>query len=50
MEGKGIYYWNNGDRYEGDLKDNNREVKGIMYYKDGTTKEGIWKNHEFIGN
>ena len=29
MEGKGIYYYNNGDRYEGDFKNDKREGKGI---------------------
>ena len=28
-EGKGIYYYNNGDRYEGDWKNGKREGKGI---------------------
>ena len=32
MEGKGIYYYNNGDRYEGDFKNNNKSAKGIIYY------------------
>ena len=29
MEGKGIYYYNNGERYEGDWKNDKREGKGI---------------------
>ena len=37
-EGKGIMYWNNGDRYEGDWKNNEREGKGIMYYNNGDKK------------
>ena len=43
-EGKGIMYWNNGDIYEGDWKNDKREGKGIMYYNNGKKKEGIWKN------
>ena len=32
IEGKGIFYYNNGNRYEGDWKDNKREGAGILYY------------------
>ena len=38
-KGKGIYYYNNGDRYEGNWK-NDTESKGIMYYKNGDKKIG----------
>ena len=31
-EGKGIRYWNNGDRYEGDFRNGKREGKGIYYF------------------
>ena len=30
-EGKGIYYWNDGEKYEGEWKNGNREGRGIMY-------------------
>ena len=43
-EGKGIMYWNNGGRYEGEYKNGNREGKGIMYYNDGDRYEGDFKN------
>ena len=29
-QGKGIYYYNNGDRYEGEY---NKNTEGIYYYK-----------------
>ena len=32
-EGKGIMYYNNGDRYEGDWKNDKKEGKGKYYYK-----------------
>ena len=43
-EGKGIMYWNNGDRYEGEWKNNNKNGKGIYYWKDGDIYEGDFKN------
>ena len=44
MEGKGIFYYNDGARYEGDWKNGLREGKGIFYYKNGNKYEGDWKN------
>ena len=35
---------NNGDRYEGDYKNDNPEGKGIYYYKSGNRYEGNLKN------
>ena len=32
-DGKGIMYFNNGDRYEGDFKNDLKEGKGIYYVK-----------------
>ena len=37
-------YWNDGDKYEGEWKNNKREGKGIMFYTNGNKVEGIWKN------
>ena len=34
----------NGDRYEGDFRNELREGKGIMYYYDGEKYEGDWRN------
>ena len=34
-EGKGTYYWINGDKYEGDFKKGYLDGKGIFYYNDG---------------
>ena len=45
MEGKGIYYFNNGEKYDGEWKNNLKEGKGIMYDKNGKLKfDGEWKN------
>ena len=44
MEGKGIKYLSDGDRYEGDWKNNLPEGKGVYYYNNGNRYEGEWKN------
>ena len=33
--GKGIYYYKNGAKYEGDFRNGLAEGKGIMTYKNG---------------
>ena len=47
-EGKGIEYWNNGDRYEGDFKNGVSDGKGIYYCNSepfkGDRYEGDFKN------
>ena len=48
-EGKGIAYYNNGDRYEGDFRNGKKEGKGIMYYSDGDRYEGDWRNDKREG-
>ena len=40
--GKKIY--NNGDKYEGDLKNDKREGKGKMIYNNGNIFNGEWKD------
>ena len=37
-----MYYFN-GDRYDGDWKNDKREGKG-NYYNNGKKEGGIWKN------
>ena len=43
-----MYYYN-GDRYEGDYKNNKREGKGIYYFNNGKRYEGNWKNDKKDG-
>ena len=43
MEGKGIIYFNNGNRYEGKYKNVKAEGKRILYYKNGNKYEGEFK-------
>ena len=48
-EGNGIYYYNNGERYEGDWKNDLKEGKGIYYYNDGDRYEGDYKDSKKEG-
>ena len=48
-EGKGVYYYNNGNRYEGDWRNSKREGKGIFYYNDGDREMGDYSNNKRIG-
>ena len=47
-EGKGICYWDVGDRYEGDYKKDNKDGKGIYYWNiepfRGDIYEGDFRN------
>ena len=48
-EGKGICYWEDGDRYEGDYRNDNKEGKGIYYWNNGDRYEGDWRNGKSEG-
>ena len=48
-EGKGIEYYNDGDRYEGDFRNGKREGKGIYYWNDGNRYEGDYRNDKLEG-
>ena len=48
-EGKGIMYWNDGDRYNGDWKNDNKEGKGIYYRYDSNIYKDDFKNAEIEG-
>ena len=41
---KEIYYWEDGDIYEGNYKKAQREGFGIMYYNNGNMFKVMWKN------
>ena len=47
--GYGIYEWNNGNKYEGEFKNDLYHGKGIFYYKDGTIYKGDFRNDKFTG-
>ena len=40
-DGKGIMYYNNGDRYEGDFRNDKKDGKGIYYYNNGDRSMGV---------
>ena len=48
-EGKGIMYWNDGDRYEGEWKNDKKEGKGIIYWNNGNREMGDYYNDNHIG-
>ena len=48
-DGKGICYYQNGERYEGKFRNGKREGKGIFFWKDGSRWEGYFKNDEMNG-
>ena len=48
-EGRGIMYYNNGDRYEGYFKNNNREGKGTYYYNNGNYFLCSWISNRSFG-
>ena len=40
----GVLTYNNGDKYEGEGKDNRKNGKGIYHYADGEKYDGEWRN------
>ena len=45
MEGFGKYFYNNGDRYEGEFKGGIREGNGKLFYGNGDRYEGEFRNN-----
>ena len=44
MDGKGIFTWPDGRKYEGDYKDDKKEGYGIFEWNDGKKYRGYWLN------
>jgi len=42
--GKGLYEWNNGDRYEGTFQNGKRHGKGVFVWNTGDRYEGDYRN------
>jgi len=45
MNGEGIYYFNNGDKYQGQYAEGLREGFGKYLYSNGCVYEGQWKKN-----
>ena len=48
MNGFGTYYFQTGDKYQGEWFNNQMNGKGLFTYKDGTVKQGKWSMGNFI--
>ena len=44
MDGRGIFTWLDGRRYEGEYKNDKKEGYGVFMFRDGRVYEGEWKN------
>ncbi len=49
FDGTGTYYYEWGDRYEGEWQDGERDGQGIWYYANGERYEGEWQDGERDG-
>ena len=45
MNGKGEYYWTNGNSYKGDYKKDDREGFGVFTWTGGRKYEGQWQQN-----
>ena len=45
----GIFYYSNGQKYDGEWKDNQRYGKGILYYSKSHKYAGDWLNNKKEG-
>ncbi len=48
LEGYGSYIFENGDKYEGNWKDNMRDGHGVYLFNDGDKFEGNFKSLSII--
>ena len=49
FEGRGKYFFANGDRYEGDFQNGERHGDGIMFFTSGGFREGTWSRDSLVG-
>lgn len=48
--GKGVYLYKSGAKYEGQWKNGKRNGQGTYTWKNGTNKEGEWRNDKYLGD
>ncbi len=49
FDGRGRYFFANGDRYEGEFSGGQRSGEGIMFFTNGGYREGRWENDRPVG-
>ena len=49
MQNYVVKIYNDGEKYEGQFKDDKRHGKGIFYYASGDKYDGEWKNNNRHG-
>ena len=45
MDGYGVIIWSDGEKYQGDWKNNQMHGQGILTHPHGEIYEGEWKNN-----
>ena len=48
--GKGVMYYSDGSRHEGEYKNGNRNGHGVFYYSSGDKYDGDWKDGLYDGH
>ena len=48
FQGRGKYFFSNGDRYEGEFNNGEREGEGIMFLNNGGFRTGTWRNDQLV--
>jgi len=50
LKGIGTTHYPNGDKHEGEYKNNLRNGQGKMEYNNGDSNEGVWMDDELTGD
>ncbi len=49
MDGKGIFYFTNGDKYYGEWRNDSLDKTGVYNFVNGDKYVGKWKNDQVVG-
>ena len=49
MHGKGMFVWKNGQKFEGNYKNDQKEGQGRLQLADGVVVEGTWVTGKLHG-